>query len=77
MLPKIRIFMRSSIFRILLLYMVTLLKNRYMTEKYDGIRAYWDGKGKFYSRLGKEIKIPDWFSFDLPSIPLDGELWYL
>ncbi len=46
----------------------------WMSEKLDGVRAYWDGQ-KFLSRTGKEYFSPDWFTEDLPNIPLDGELW--
>jgi DNA ligase 1 len=47
----------------------------WMSEKYDGIRGYWNGN-KLISRQGKEINCPDWFIKDLPSnIELDGELW--
>jgi DNA ligase-1 len=48
----------------------------WMTEKYDGIRALWNGS-KLYSRLGKEIKTPEGFTDLFPKdTPLDGELWY-
>ena len=47
----------------------------WMSEKYDGIRGYWNGN-KLLSRQGKEINYPEWFTKDLPSdISLDGELW--
>jgi len=46
----------------------------WMSEKLDGVRAYWDGK-KFLSRLGNEYHAPDWFKEKLPETPLDGELW--
>jgi DNA ligase 1 len=46
----------------------------WMSEKLDGFRAYWDGKG-FLSRLGNKIHAPDWFVVNLPDVPLDGELW--
>ena len=46
-----------------------------MSEKFDGIRAYWNG-GKMYTRQGKEILVPDNFRMRLPPIALDGELWY-
>lgn len=46
----------------------------WMSEKLDGVRAYWDGK-QFYSRLGNPFIAPDWFTADLPEVPLDGELW--
>jgi DNA ligase-1 len=45
-----------------------------MSEKLDGIRAYWDGEG-FISRLGNKFYAPDWFIADLPADTLDGELW--
>src|SRR5580765_5358133 len=46
----------------------------WMSEKLDGVRAYWDGK-RFLSRLGNEFHAPDWFAEGLPRSPLDGELW--
>jgi len=46
----------------------------WISEKLDGVRAYWDGK-KFLSRQGNEYKAPDWFTAALPPEPLDGELW--
>lgn len=45
-----------------------------MSEKLDGVRAYWDGK-KLISRNGKIFIVPEWFKKDYPSFPLDGELW--
>lgn len=45
-----------------------------MSEKLDGIRAYWDGKN-LYTRQNKIIHAPLWFSKNLPSFELDGELW--
>ena len=46
----------------------------WLSEKLDGVRAYWDGK-QFLSRLGNVFHAPDWFVQGLPSTPLDGELW--
>ena len=46
----------------------------WMSEKLDGVRAWWDGK-RFLSRLGNEYFAPDWFVADLPDHPLDGELF--
>jgi DNA ligase 1 len=46
----------------------------WMSEKLDGVRAYWDGQA-FVSRLGNKFYAPDWFIADLPSDALDGELW--
>ncbi len=46
----------------------------WMSEKLDGIRAYWDG-AQFWSRLGNRFAAPAWFTAALPRHPLDGELW--
>jgi DNA ligase-1 len=46
----------------------------WMSEKLDGVRAYWDGKA-LISRLGNRFHAPDWFLDGLPDHPLDGELW--
>jgi DNA ligase-1 len=46
----------------------------WMSEKLDGVRAYWDGR-QFLSRRNNIYYAPDWFTAGLPSHPLDGELW--
>jgi len=46
----------------------------WMSEKLDGVRAFWDGK-QFVSRLGNLFHAPDWFLEGLPAVQLDGELW--
>jgi DNA ligase 1 len=46
----------------------------WLSEKLDGVRAYWDGK-QFISRLGNAYQAPDWFIDGLPEFPLDGELF--
>jgi DNA ligase-1 len=46
----------------------------WMSEKLDGVRAYWDGR-QLLSRLGNVLHAPDWFVAGLPKTPLDGELW--
>eukprot|EP01126_Amoeba_proteus_P039136 TRINITY_DN4111_c0_g2_i1.p1 TRINITY_DN4111_c0_g2~~TRINITY_DN4111_c0_g2_i1.p1 ORF type:complete len:658 (-),score=111.69 TRINITY_DN4111_c0_g2_i1:406-2217(-) len=47
----------------------------YISEKLDGIRAFWDGS-MLYSKQGKILPIPSEFAKMLPrGIPLDGELW--
>lgn len=46
----------------------------WMSEKLDGVRAYWDGK-TLLSRQGNVFHAPDWFLEALPTTPLDGELW--
>jgi len=45
-----------------------------VSEKYDGMRAFWDGK-QLMTRQGNVIHAPAWFTKDLPKSPLDGELW--
>jgi len=46
----------------------------WLSEKLDGVRAYWNGK-QFLSRQGNLFHAPDWFTAGLPAIPLDGGLW--
>ncbi|MCA9649753.1 MAG: DNA ligase [Myxococcales bacterium] len=46
----------------------------WMSEKLDGVRAYWDGT-RFVSRLGNAYLAPEWFREGLPPFPLDGELF--
>jgi DNA ligase 1 len=46
----------------------------WVSEKYDGVRAYWDGT-TLRTRGGEHIFAPDWFVRGLPKIALDGELW--
>ncbi|MBK1717127.1 DNA ligase [Thiocystis violacea] len=50
------------------------LSDYWVSEKLDGVRAYWDGT-RLISRGGQRIETPDWFTADFPSVPLDGELW--
>ena len=45
-----------------------------MSEKLDGVRAYWDGK-HLISRGGRIIHSPKWFTKDYPPFAIDGELW--
>ncbi|SEI10441.1 DNA ligase-1 [Rheinheimera pacifica] len=46
----------------------------WVSEKLDGVRAYWDGK-QLISRGGNVIAAPEWFVADFPKQKLDGELW--
>lgn len=50
------------------------LTNYWVSEKYDGVRAYWDGKA-LYTRSGNVINAPKYWLTGFPSTPLDGELW--
>jgi len=45
-----------------------------VSEKLDGVRAYWDGKTLRF-RSGRPLAAPPWFVAALPRMPLDGELW--
>lgn len=46
----------------------------WISEKYDGVRAIWDGH-ELRSRSGRRIVAPLWFLERFPAQPLDGELW--
>ena len=48
--------------------------NYLVSEKYDGVRAIWDGKVLRF-RSGRAVNVPAWFIAKLPAQPLDGELW--
>lgn len=50
------------------------LSEWWVSEKYDGIRAWWDGQ-HLYTRGGTQLAVPDWFTHGWPRVPLDGELW--
>ena len=45
-----------------------------VSEKYDGVRAQWDGKALRF-RSGRAVAAPVWFTEKLPADALDGELW--
>lgn len=45
-----------------------------VSEKLDGVRAFWDGK-QLLTRSGRVIRAPLWFTAALPMQALDGELW--
>jgi len=46
----------------------------FMSEKLDGIRAYWNGK-ELLSKNGNKIYAPIWFTKNFPPFELDGELY--
>lgn len=50
------------------------LADYWVSEKLDGVRAYWDGQ-HLVSRQGNRFAAPAWFTADFPKVPLDGELW--
>lgn len=45
-----------------------------MSEKFDGVRAYWNGH-QLISRGGHIFNPPAWFIQGFPPFELDGELW--
>lgn len=46
-----------------------------MSEKLDGLRAYWDGE-QFRSRQNNVFSTPEWYREQMPKgVHLDGELW--
>lgn len=45
-----------------------------VSEKYDGVRAVWDGR-VLRHRSGRAVAAPPDFVAALPEVPLDGELW--
>lgn len=51
-----------------------VLNDYWISEKYDGMRAYWDGR-RLWTRGGERIHTPAWFIAGWPTQPLDGELW--
>ncbi len=50
------------------------LADYWVSEKYDGLRGYWDGQ-QLFTRGGERVQAPVWFTAGWPSTPLDGELW--
>jgi len=45
-----------------------------VSEKLDGVRGYWDGT-QLFTRSGRLISTPQWFTYGFPDYALDGELW--
>ncbi|MFT4991895.1 MAG: DNA ligase-1 [Polaromonas sp.] len=50
------------------------LQDYWVSEKYDGMRGYWDGK-QLLTRGGEPVFAPTWFTAGWPEVPMDGELW--
>jgi len=46
----------------------------WLSEKFNGCRAFWDGE-TLWSRGGIAINIPDDWRVELPAIPLDCEMY--
>ncbi|RJG49441.1 DNA ligase [Motilimonas pumila] len=51
-----------------------VLSDYFVSEKFDGVRAFWDGR-RLITRGGHPIITPSWFTDGFPTQPLDGELW--
>lgn len=45
-----------------------------VSEKFDGVRAYWDGQN-LISKNGNIYHAPNWFFQDFPNQVFEGELW--
>jgi DNA ligase-1 len=52
----------------------TPLADYWVSEKYDGVRGYWDGR-QLVLRSGDKVAAPAWFTAHWPNQPMDGELW--
>ena len=50
------------------------LADYWVSEKYDGVRGYWDGH-TLRTRGGETVAAPAWFTAGWPDTPMDGELW--
>jgi DNA ligase-1 len=44
------------------------------SEKFDGVRGYWDGR-RLLSRSGIPFEAPPAFTVNFPPFPLEGEIW--
>ena len=51
-----------------------VLADYWVSEKYDGVRGYWDGQA-LWTRGGERVAAPGWFTAGLPQTAMDGELW--
>ena len=52
----------------------TLLAAYWVSEKYDGVRGFWNGH-QLLTRGGEVVHAPAWFTAGWPATPMDGELW--
>ena len=51
-----------------------VLADYWVSEKYDGVRGYWDGQA-LWTRGGERVLAPGWFTAGWPQTAMDGELW--
>ena len=57
-------------------YAGTRVDGWFCTEKFDGVRGFWDG-AQLWTRGGKTIPAPAWVTAMLPAGQrLDGEVWF-
>ncbi len=52
----------------------TDLRDFWVSEKFDGVRGYWDGQ-QLLTRGGTVLRPPAWFTQGWPDTPFEGELW--
>lgn len=45
-----------------------------VSEKYDGVRGFWDGE-KLLSKSGKRLFAPEFWTKEFPPFAIDGEIW--
>ena len=50
------------------------LADYWVSEKYDGVRGYWNGT-QLMTRRGEPVATPAWFTAGWPAVRMDGELW--
>lgn len=50
------------------------LDGYWVSEKYDGVRGFWDGT-TLRTRGGETVVVPPWFTAGWPAVAMDGELW--
>jgi DNA ligase-1 len=50
------------------------LSQYWVSEKFDGVRGYWDGH-QLLTRGGHVVHVPPWFTRNWPKVAMDGELW--
>jgi len=46
-----------------------------LSENLEGVRSYYNGRGRFYLRNGTEIKVPEFIINAMPLAPTDGVFW--
>ena len=75
--PTLQIGTFIILFDFLCLYLFIYLFFRWVFEKYDGIRGFWNPlKKAMFSRGGHKLSLPQEVLDDMPGdLFLDGELW--